>query len=72
MNLKKLVEKMKNPINKMWGDLIKLNHKLTKEQYQNLQVDGKVDIELDRNEINLLKPKYGKFYKFTNKSIESL
>lgn len=50
--------------------MIKLKHKMSRDQYNNLQVDGEIEISLEPNEVNLLNSRYGNFYTFSRNKIK--
>jgi hypothetical protein len=55
-------------IDELVQTLIKLNHNISDTMYQDLKYNS-LDIKLERNEVNLLKSRFGKYFDFTEKSI---
>lgn len=60
----------KTALKELWKTLIKLNHKLTKEQWQDFNVTTELKISLEPNEINLLKHRFGKYFEITPTKIK--
>lgn len=51
-----------SPIDQLWNTLVKLNHKMTRKMYQDLQIEGKISIDLEPSEVNLLSNRHGKYF----------